>query len=368
MTTDYIGRRLRALREAQGMSQEDMRLVFGFKDRQTVSNLETGTRSMSANELLTVIERLGVSVEYFNDPFQLIGEGDFSWRQEKVSEDSLLETEQKSRRWIAAYRVLASQLGHKKLFLRQALGITKQSNFKEAMMAGEQFVEEFRLGETPALRLIEVMEEDLNILVLMIDASLGVSGAACRLPDLATVLIARGDVEGRRNFNLAHELFHILTWDAMPPRYSESPWEFSNSRAEQLANNFAGALLMPASTLNAYSGWSELKEKDLTSQLNCVADELHVTSTALSWRLVSLGHLQRSVVRNLSESALRNNGHRSSEQVKPSLFSKKYVDVVGRAIEIGNISARRAAGLFDMNLEQLNDLFVDHNLDFRIEL
>ena len=46
--------------------------------------------------------------------------------------------------------------------------------------------------------------------------------AACRLPELDVVLINRREVEGRRHFDLAHELFHILTWDAMPPEHSEA--------------------------------------------------------------------------------------------------------------------------------------------------
>lgn len=368
MTTEYLGKRLRALRRERGMSQEDVISIFGFKDRQTVSNIETGSRRLTAEELLTAIEKFGVPLEYFNDPFQLIGEGEFSWRQQNVSDKKLLECEQKARRWIAVYRVLAPQFGYKRSHIRHALDITKQSSFEDAMTAGEQFVKEFGLGEKPASRLIEVMEEELNILVLMIDASAGVSGAACRLPDLTTVLIARDEVEGRRYFNLAHELFHTLTWDAIPPSHIEVSEGSGNSRAEQLANNFASALLMPAATLEAYCNWSKLEKRELTLQLNSVADELYVTSTALSWRLVSLGQLGQSEVKNLSKSDLRNNGHKTSRQAQSSLFSKRFLEVVGCAIDAGNISVRRMASVLEVSPEDLNGLFVDHNVDFRIEL
>ncbi len=73
------------------------------------------------------------------------------------------------------------------------------------------------LGDAPATRLSEAMERKLGILVLMVDPDRDISGAACRLPELDAVLIARREVAGRRHFDLAHELFHILTWDAMPP-------------------------------------------------------------------------------------------------------------------------------------------------------
>lgn len=47
------------------------------------------------------------------------------------------------------------------------------------------------------------MERDLGILVLMVDAVPGVSGAACHLPELDAVLINRREVPGRRHYDLA---------------------------------------------------------------------------------------------------------------------------------------------------------------------
>ena len=87
---------------------------------------------------------------------------------------------------------------------------------------------------------------------LNIDAFAGVSGAACRLPALDTVLINRREPAGRRHFDLAHELFHILTWDTMPPEHVEDAAEQSRNRVEQLANSFASALLMPAAVLDRF--------------------------------------------------------------------------------------------------------------------
>jgi len=111
----------------------------------------------------------------------------------------------------------------------------------DTVAVGELFAADFKLGPVPAARLAETMERELGVLVLMVDAIDGVSGAACRLPDLDAVLINRHEVPGRRNFDLAHELFHILTWDAMPPEHVEESTEQSKSRVEQLANNFACA-------------------------------------------------------------------------------------------------------------------------------
>ena len=59
MTAKLIGARIRALREDRNLSQEHVARIFGFKDRQTVSAIETGARRVTAQELLLAVEKLG---------------------------------------------------------------------------------------------------------------------------------------------------------------------------------------------------------------------------------------------------------------------------------------------------------------------
>src|SRR3974377_873075 len=106
-STSLIGARIKALREQRGLSQDDLARVFGFKDRQTVSAIETGERRLSAEELLVAIEKLGASLDYFTNPFLLVGEGKFSWRQTNVGLAQLNAFERVAGRWIAANRTLA---------------------------------------------------------------------------------------------------------------------------------------------------------------------------------------------------------------------------------------------------------------------
>ena len=260
MTTNLIGTRIKALREERKLSQDDLARLFGFKDRQTVSAIETGERRVTAEELVIAVEKLGAPLDYFTDPFLLVGEGRFSWRQTNVGPQRLSAYERSAGRWIAAFRAIAPQVGRAAPLLRRALGLTRHQRFEDAMEAGERFVAEFGLGDVPATRLVEVMERELGILVLMVDAFQGISGAACRLPELDVVLINRHEVVGRRHFDLGHELFHILTWDAMPPEHSEEARETGGNRVEQLANNFASAVLMPVPVLDRFGDWSDVSE------------------------------------------------------------------------------------------------------------
>ena len=365
--TQAIGTRIRALRRERGLSQDRLARVFGFKDRQTVSAIETGMRRVTASELLLAVEKLNVPLEYFTDPFRLDGEVLFSWRHSGVGRSELREYERTASLWVGAYRSLAAQVGQRGPLMRQALGLTKHARFEDAMDAGERFVAEFELGEVPAQSLADVMQDRLGILVLMVDAYRGVSGAACRLPEFDTVLIARGEVAGRRNFDLAHELFHILTWEAMPPEHVEEACEFGGSRVERLANNFAAAVLMPTAALESFDDWGGLNRNDLIDRLNATANELGVSSSALRWRLVALRKLTKAMARAIPDAALRNNGG-EDDLTPPPLFSRPFAEVMAIAIDQGHLSVRRAAQLVGLPIEGLEKLFAEHGVDYAIGL
>jgi Zn-dependent peptidase ImmA (M78 family)/DNA-binding XRE family transcriptional regulator len=364
MTTHLIGARIKALREERKLSQDDLARLFGFKDRQTVSAIETGERRLSAEELLAAVEKLGASLDYFTNPFLLAGEGKFSWRQSNVGLERLKAFERVAGRWVAANRTLAPKVGRPASYLRQTLKLTARSQFEEATAAGDRFAADFELGPLPADRLAEVMERKLGILVLMVDAIEGVSGAACRLPDLDTVLINRREVTGRRHFDLAHELFHILTWDTMPPEHVEEAAEYSKSRVEQLANNFASAVLMPAAVLDRFGP----VKGEIVAWLNATADALKVTATALKWRLVALERLGLAAAKAIPDAALRNNGREIAQDEPPPLFSKPFMEVIALAIKEGQMSARRAADLLDLSLDDLAALCGTHAIEAPFDL
>lgn len=362
--TKLIGTRIKALREERKLSQDDLARIFGFKDRQTVSAIETGERRLSADELLLAVEKLGTSLEYFTDPFILAGQGSFSWRQTGVPHERLNSFERVAGRWIAAIRTLAPAVGRPGPNLRQSLKLTSKSSFDEAMAAGERFAADFKLGDVPAQKLADAMEQKLGILVLMVDAFDGVSGAACRVPDLDAVLINRHEVTGRRHFDLAHELFHILTWDTMPPQHVEDASERSRCRVEQLANSFASALLLPAKAIDRFpakAGYS-------VTWLNDTAQALQVTATALKWRLVALGRLDSAEANKISDALLRNNGRKAEVRKPPPLYSKAFIEVIALAIDEGQVSARKAADLLDLKLEELPELCAAHGVKASIDL
>ena len=92
-------------------------------------------------------------------------------------------------------------------------------------------------------------------------------------------------------------------------------------------------------------------------RLNAVADELHVTSSALRWRLVALGEMKPSAARSLPDVALRNNGR------DPALPSSPFVEAL--ALAGGHISFRRVGRL--LAVEGLANLFAAHGVAHSVD-
>ena len=357
--TQLIGARLKALREQRKLSQHEFAHLLGFEDPQTFSAIETGERRISADQLVLAVEKLGKPLDYFTDPFMLVGEGRFFWRHTNVGAARLAAEERRAGRWIAAFRTLAPQAGRAAPLPRLALGLTRPSSCEAVMLAGERFAAEFKLGDIPAARLAEIMDREFGILVLMVDLTDGISAAACRLPELDVVLINRHEAAGRRHFGLAHQLFHILTWDAVPPIHSEDASDTGESRAEKLADHFASAVLMPAAALDRFGDWPAASAAELPERLAAVARELRVTTSALIGRLVALDRLKSATA--MEAAVLR---HRCREQAAepPPPFSRRFVEALTRAIEDGRLSVRRAARLLDLTIEDISDLCAVHGV------
>ncbi|SFL92209.1 XRE family transcriptional regulator [Nitrosomonas communis] len=364
-----IGYRVKAAREARQWTQDLLARGLGLKDRQSVSDIENGKRALKPEELLLLSELLEREIEFFIDPFAVAGEAQFSWRvAPEVSEDRLDEFELKAGQWIGLLRWLREQREGRASVLKRALRLSAQSSFEDAHERAESLVAELDLGMIPAETLIEKIEQELDIPVLFVDTINGdddpsISGATCHIDQMGVILINRNESEARRYYDLAHELFHALTWDAMKPDHRESNSladRNKDKRIEQLANNFGASLLMPRASLDQLIDPSRAHD---IAHLCEVAALLRVAPVALAWRLFNLKLITKDTRHGLSRQKQRHSASGS-----PKRFSLTFVKMLYEALDNGRLSARKAAKAMGLGLGGLTELFTQYDLTAPFEL
>jgi Zn-dependent peptidase ImmA (M78 family)/transcriptional regulator with XRE-family HTH domain len=358
LTPFHVGPRVKYAREKLSITQESLAATLGFKDRQTISDIENGKRAVKTGELLELSDALNKDVEFFLDPFNVVAEAQYAWRAgNELSGAELDHIEALANGWIGMLRWLRRQEQGQEAACRfMGLRMNESSTFEQAQTDGEAFGNVLQLGKVPATTLLECLEAKLDIPVLFFDSFAGVSspviaGAACRLDGLHIILVNRRESAFQRNVDLAHELFHVLTWEAMPPDRQESNAVEHRSkvkRVEQLADHFAGGLLMPRRSLDHFiePGWAADVQ-----HLADVADILQVTTDVLAWRLKTLGRIDEST--RVALAGLRRSGAREL----PKLFSLAFVTMLHAALDKGRVSARKAAKTLGMSLYELTELF-----------
>ena len=369
-----IGYRVKAAREAKGWTQAQLSKALELNDRQSISDIENGKRALKPDELITLAENLEQDIEFFLNPFSIVGEAQFSWRTSPQLEDNILDSfELKAGQWIGILRWLREmEESPCQSPLKYTLRLTYQSSYEDASSSAERLVEKLDLGIVPAEKLIERIEKDLDIPILFVDTISpsekgSISGATCHLPELGVIMVNRNEPEVRRYYDLAHELFHVLTWETMKPAHRESnlidersPGKRIEPRIEQLANNFAAALLMPQNSLDYLIDRQQTNDIDY---LLGIAAQLHVAPTALAWRLCNL-----KWINNETLNLLKQKHQQGSSVVKPKHFSYLFVKMLHNSIDRGKLSARKAAKTMSMDLDQLSNLFKEHTLSTPFEL
>lgn len=354
-----ISQRITIARDRAGLSQDALARALGFNDRQTISAMETGLRQVSPEELVRIGEVLGQQLEFFTDPYVVAEKNAFSYRAAKPAKAVLEEFERQSERLISAHRRFRELLRETPSPVQAQLpDLTPGSHLELATLKGEQTAAAWKLGGRPAEKLREEIEKRLNIAILYVDAPESISGAACRLPDGGVILINRLEALCRQNFNLGHELFHLLTWEKMPPEHIDVVPEKDKprSKSEKLADAYTAGLLMPAAVI--HSRWQARGKEPVINWIKSNARELQVSSIALYWRTVNLRLIGKE---DVDISALKVDGSTRGEK-KPRLYSQRFVERLHSVLDEGYITVLKATELLDCSLDDLRALFSSYGL------
>jgi XRE family transcriptional regulator, fatty acid utilization regulator len=355
----FVGRQIAAARKAAKITQDALSERLGCKDRQIFSNIEKGIRKVKPEELGILMEVLNKPVDYFTDPYQLPEGQHFSWRAE--SEEAIRECEPKAKGVVTSYRRFADLTGKGLVPIIPRLALTPGSSYEDAMAIAEKLAGFLDLNQTSGYARAEKACEKLQIEIFYLDAPNEVSGSSVFLDDFCALFINRNHPETRRNFSLAHELFHVLTWNMfLPEHFSPEDQGITGKRSEQLANKFALALIIPIDDIA--DRWNRFNGTDLKGWIENTAEELHVSAPALFWRLVNLGKLRAD---EYPEDLHAPHG---DNRPKPPPYSRKFAEMMCEVFERGDVSVRKTAKTLGCTFEYLQEVFSAHHIEAPFEL
>jgi Zn-dependent peptidase ImmA (M78 family)/DNA-binding XRE family transcriptional regulator len=356
-----LGERVRHARLAAELSQDELARRLGFNDRQTISTIETGQRAVSAEELVALTIALKQPLDFFTDPYVVTEKHALSYRAKTQATADVPAFERQAERLIASQRRFRELLGEPVNPIMAQLGsLTKQSPLDFATFLGERTTRAWQLGDIPAVRLRESIERELRATILFIDAPASISGAACRLQDGDFIFINRNEPLSRQNFDLGHELFHLLTWEKMQPERLDLPG--ARTPIERLANSFTAGLLMPAEIVK--SRWQKRGTESLATWIGRHASELRVSPEALYWRLVNLELITKE---ETDPKALPQARDKTAES-RPNLYSAEFVARLHKVLARGLVSVLRTTELLDCSIDDLKGIFRAYKLQSPFEL
>ena len=285
-TRNLLASAIRNAREGLGLTQQALAAAAGFGSLQIVSAIETGQRDVKAWELVGIARALHTSVEALlgldqPEPARVL------WRRGSSGVSGAREAQLRERAERFALLEEWCELPPAEA-LPEFPFDPRRASFAEAERLALTVSRMLDLGSRPAASLLRVLEERFRLKVFYDELGEDESAACSRGAFGAAVLLNAAQAPWRRNFSLAHELFHLVTWaavEALWPDDGEPSW---TERLETLADVFASQLLLPVEEVNAQLD-ARTEERDLgPADVIELAREFDVSTEAIAWRIVNL--------------------------------------------------------------------------------
>lgn len=336
--------RLKAARTASGLTLDKVATAIGL-GASSLSEYENGHREPRLAQLRRLAELYQRSVVWFleegapAEPLVL-------WRNRPPEPEVAAATERRFLRLCEMLQNLERWCGvETQCTLPCAAGSPQEFSRVQAEDLASRVLRQLSLGDRPALTLLPALEDECGVSVFHLPFE-PTGTAACSLSEHTghAILLNSGNVRWRRNFDLAHELFHLLTWQVF--RQGEN-WDRPTEREEDLATAFASALLMPADPfLRAVDAMGRDQGRLRYEDVFEIARRFDVSHEAVLWRLKRLYKRSSEETERDIQACRRLRPElelRPSDEDVPPERPAHFRVLVNRALRSGDISIGRAA-------------------------
>jgi len=361
-TRTDLGKKIRKYRERLNLKQADLAGKMGFNSSEIISQIERGVREIKAWELVELTRHLQIGVS------EIIGDREpetgavVLWRKSPETEKELKEAEFLKR--YRQYALLEEMSG-----LRAGRTLPQKKvdpgtlNFQTADRIAMEIRKDLNLGDRPAGDLERVLQNDFGVKIWYLEMSEG-SAASTYRPEGPAILMNAKEAPWRRNYNFAHELFHLITWKSLlPETIFKTPGLWDN--LEKVANAFASALLIPAEPVTVeferYLEGGKISYSDLIG----IARDFGVSTEALLFRLLNLKKVTKASVDKMFQDPKFRNTDRSTMSAcwwQPPAIPERFVRLGFIAYQKGRLSRAKLSEMLDTSLIDLPEVLQEYGL------
>lgn len=364
MKTDVIARRIREARERCSMSQQELANCMGWKSHASIAAIENGTQEVKTWELLkfATIFKVKPEVLYSEIITELPELPGILWRNRAANLEIARKEELDVIQHCEDYRLIKRLMSESSISLKELPSVycdITAIDINWANTLAERMHRELNLGDYPAALLAQRIEEDYGVLLMKSRLENG-SAACCRGKWGAAIVLNGKEIPWRQTFNLAHELFHLITWNPELLEQVQSDEQLF-SKNEKCADAFAAALLMPQQMIDIDARGNKLTYSFLVA----LARKYRVSTAALLWRLCYLRIITRtSVDLALADEEFKQLDHATFKKAFQSMqpFDNRFLRLAYLAHEKGRLSKARLAQMLNVKLQDINQYLAEWGL------
>jgi len=357
-----IGQKLKIARNAIGYTLEKVEQATGIS-KSALSNFETGQREPKFSQLSLLADIYKREIDFFLSDEPLVEEI-MLWREKPINEEEKKKMEAEFRKLCEQYHNLelcTDELKRVKL-PQPDIDEAEQFTFEQAESFARKVQIELCLGDIPSSSLRRILEERYYVKIFHSEFSGSAISMLSEKYGPAVILNAKNK-PWRRNFDLAHELFHLLTRKI----FGTSNGEISEQE-DKLANTFASKLLMPDDSFRQRIDLCKNKKGKVGfDQLDDISREFGVSLDALFWRIKNIyGIPAEDAEKYLGAAKQMTRLRYPRESDKPDKFPERYRDLAVRALREGKMSLMQFKKYMEIKYKEAEEYLADEE-DFTDE-
>lgn len=349
-----IGKRLEKARKAIGFTQRQVSQLSGISPP-SLSDYENNNREPKFSQLAKLADIYKKSVEFFLSDEE-IQEPIMLFREEPETDEEKKKIKAEFEQLCEQYHKLELLFNEKPKYKLPEYELKdKEFDFGDANDLAESFQSMYLPCDVPSALLKKTLEENFFVKIF----HLGFSGSAIStISDKygPAILLSSLSKEWRRNYDLAHELFHILTW-----KHFRKEDGTLNDYEEKLANAFASRLLLPTNQVKSRIEKSTDRNGKISLEnLDEIAREFGVSLDALLWRMLYLyNKTQEEIEQYLEKAKIVKFTRPSRESDKPDTLPERYCSLAIRALNEGRLSLMQFAKYMKISYKKAQEYLIE---------